>query len=359
MNSQKFNDLYRAYGYRKFKMSKFEPYDLYSDYRDFLTSSQIITFSDLDGTLLALKPDVTLSIMKNNNGGEEKVYYNENVYRAKNHHYREIQQVGVECVGEIDAYCEAEILMLAAKSLSLISGRYVLRVSDAGFLQKFLAAMRLPKKTADQVLGLFSTRNGAGLEKLRAEGSISDAAAQQLREMMDLFLPMEQGIEAIRRYDIIGDTVRHLEEVAETLKAFGVIDNIYLDFSLVNSMDYYNKIIFQGAVPEIPYEILFGGRYDRLPQNMGKNVGAIGFAVYMDEIDNYISHRKKFDVDYLISYSGDGDTIARMASVSARLTAEGLSVRTVREDKRDAMQQKPRAKYELSLEEAEAEVAKL
>ena len=170
---------------------------------------------------------------------------------------------------------------------------------------------------------------------------------------------MEQGIEAIRRYDIIGDTVRHLEEVAETLKAFGVIDNIYLDFSLVNSMDYYNKIIFQGAVPEIPYEILFGGRYDRLPQNMGKNVGAIGFAVYMDEIDNYISHRKKFDVDYLISYSGDGDTIARMASVSARLTAEGLSVRTVREDKRDAMQQKQRAKYELSLEEAEAEVAKL
>ena len=86
----KLNDLYESYGYRKFKISKFEPYDLYADNRDFLKSSQLITFTDLDGSLLALKPDVTLSIVKSNGGGEEKVYYNETVYRPKENHYREI-----------------------------------------------------------------------------------------------------------------------------------------------------------------------------------------------------------------------------------------------------------------------------
>ena len=76
--------LYRDYGYRQFKMSKFEEYDLYSENKDFLVSDGIITFNDTDGRLMALKPDVTLSIIKNSKnikGNCEKFYYNENVYR--------------------------------------------------------------------------------------------------------------------------------------------------------------------------------------------------------------------------------------------------------------------------------------
>ena len=56
--------LYKSYGYRQFKMSKFEEYDLYSENKDFLVSDGVITFNDTDGKLLALKPDVTLSIIK-------------------------------------------------------------------------------------------------------------------------------------------------------------------------------------------------------------------------------------------------------------------------------------------------------
>ena len=75
--------LFEQYGYRKFKMSKFEEYDFYADNRSFLNSETILTFTGLDGKLLALKPDVTLSIVKNTKGSREaaeRVYYNENVY---------------------------------------------------------------------------------------------------------------------------------------------------------------------------------------------------------------------------------------------------------------------------------------
>ena len=57
--------LYRHYGYTPYKLSRFEEYDLYVRNKDFLVSDQIITFSDGSGRLLALKPDVTLSIVKN------------------------------------------------------------------------------------------------------------------------------------------------------------------------------------------------------------------------------------------------------------------------------------------------------
>ena len=57
--------LYRAHGYMQYKMSKFEEYDLYVRNKSFLVSDHIITFTDTNGKLLALKPDVTLSIVKN------------------------------------------------------------------------------------------------------------------------------------------------------------------------------------------------------------------------------------------------------------------------------------------------------
>ena len=57
--------LYNRYGYRPYRMNKFEEYDLYARNKDFLISDRVITFTDLNGKLMALKPDVTLSIVKN------------------------------------------------------------------------------------------------------------------------------------------------------------------------------------------------------------------------------------------------------------------------------------------------------
>ena len=75
--------LYEQMGYKRFKMSKFEEYDLYLEYKKFLSTENIITLTDLHGKLFALKPDITLSIAKNAKPGEaQKLYYKENVYRA-------------------------------------------------------------------------------------------------------------------------------------------------------------------------------------------------------------------------------------------------------------------------------------
>ncbi len=57
--------LYSKFGYRPYRMSKFEEYDLYAGNRSFLPSGGVITFTDTNGRLMALKPDVTLSIAKN------------------------------------------------------------------------------------------------------------------------------------------------------------------------------------------------------------------------------------------------------------------------------------------------------
>ena len=93
--------LYEAAGCRKYHMGRFEEYGLYQENRSFLSSEQVITFTDLDGRLLALKPDVTLSIAKTAQpapGETLRYYYHENVYRpsAESHTFKEISQMGLE-----------------------------------------------------------------------------------------------------------------------------------------------------------------------------------------------------------------------------------------------------------------------
>ena len=60
--------LYEQGGYRKYRACRVEEYALYQEYQRFLPDPQVITFTDLDGKLRAIKPDVTLSIAKNSPG---------------------------------------------------------------------------------------------------------------------------------------------------------------------------------------------------------------------------------------------------------------------------------------------------
>ena len=118
--------LYDRFGYDRYKMSKFEEYELYVRNKDFLVSDRVITFNDTDGRLLALKPDVTLSIIKNTTdrrGCVSKVYYDENVYRISGatSRFKEIMQTGLECIGDIGEYDIYETVHLAVLSLASIS----------------------------------------------------------------------------------------------------------------------------------------------------------------------------------------------------------------------------------------------
>ena len=123
--------LYGSYGYQKYRMNKFEEYSLYLDHKNFLTSPSILTFTEPGGRLMALRPDVTLSIVKNSRATPdytEKLYYRENVYRLDRttKSYREIGQIGVEAIGAIDRAETAEIVSMAAGTLSAVDSDFVL-----------------------------------------------------------------------------------------------------------------------------------------------------------------------------------------------------------------------------------------
>ena len=328
---ERLNRLYEQYGYRKFKMSRFEDYDLYAQNRDFLRQDRIITFTDADGALKALKPDITLSIIKNNSGDSEKVYYNENVYREMGGTFKEILQVGVESVGQIDPYAEAEVIALAAKSLKILSEDYVLDLSDVSFIRCLLGGMNLSQGDQEQALALIAQKNAPGIQAMADRGILSAQDAQAIQELMGIYAPLKEGIAQagrLARDNQSWEILRQLSVTASMLEAFGLNGRIRLDFSLVNSMDYYNGVIFQGFLPGLHTPVLSGGRYDNLPRKMGKQVGAIGFALSMGLLEER-ADGGRFDADVLLTYGPDAE-LAGLAAFAEALRASGRSVRCER-----------------------------
>ena len=144
--------LYEAAGCRKYHMGRFEEYGLYQENRSFLSSEQVITFTDLDGRLLALKPDVTLSIAKTAQpapGETLRYYYHENVYRpsAESHTFQEIGQMGLELLGEVGETQVRQAVSLAAQSLAQLGKPWVLEVSHMGYLLSLIHISEPTRRT--------------------------------------------------------------------------------------------------------------------------------------------------------------------------------------------------------------------
>lgn len=327
--------MYRQYGYLPYKVSKFEEYDLYMRNKAFLTSEQVLAFSDMDGKLMALKPDVTLSIIKNtkDEGDLLKVCYAEQVYRVPRGAmgFKEIMQAGLEVIGEVDAYTMGEVLMLAARSLETISKDYALDVADLGVVSGILAQENLTDAQRAQLIALISDKNLHGLRAQCAVFGLDEMTTDLLGKLVTVYGPFEETLPVFEAMDLpaaCGEAIANLRSVLDMMQMYQ-IEHINLDFSVVNDMNYYSGLIFTGFIDGVPASVLSGGRYDYLMQRMGRSTQAMGFAVYLDQLPRLMDVRSEYDVDLLIVY--DGETAPqRIISEVKQAEAAGQSVRVQR-----------------------------
>ena len=322
-------ELYGKFGYTQYKMSKFEEYDLYVRNKSFLVSDSVITFTDTNGKLMALKPDVTLSIVKNSRdipGYVQKLFYDEHVYRVsdKTASYQEIPQVGLECLGDIDDYCIAEVLSLAAQSLATFDKDYILDISHLGLLSFVLDRIGVSDIGRRALIECISKKDIHDAVRICREEGINAEKASLLSRLEACSGKVDAALKGL--YSLFEDA-----EWTAIVKRFGNVlallptENIRVDFSVINDMNYYNGIVFQGFVPTIPTDVLSGGQYDNLMARMEKKSGAIGFALYLDRLEALVSPRKEFDVDALLLY-GQENTPSEILSAVQKLTNDGLCV---------------------------------
>ncbi len=294
--------LYLDNGFRSYRMSKFEEYDLYAENKDFLVSDNVLTFTDTNGRLMALKPDVTLSIIKNARNEadkKEKIFYNENVYRANRNSlsYREILQTGIECFGKLEEKDICETIRLAIESLRIVSDDPILVLSDLSLSETIINRAGLRNEKQKELFTILKEKKIHELEDPATESGLSEEAKGLLKKLIRCNGTIEETIpwiEGLCTQSGYGDSfIRTLK----TLQNEGLDRMIRIDFSLTDDINYYNGIIFKGYIPSYPDPILSGGQYDRLLKKMGRSGKAIGFAVYTGSLET--NAEKKDSDDYL------------------------------------------------------------
>ena len=323
--SERLMSLYGGCGYTRYRVNKFEEYELYSRNREFLPSKQILTFTDTDGRLMALKPDVTLSIVRNSRDGEDaRLFYSESVFRTDRGRgvFAEVPQIGLEYIGRADPYRVSEVLTLAGMSLDLISEENVLDVSHPGILSLTAARLGLDFAGRAALTGCFGSKS--------AGGALSLCGDRESEELVKALLGMSSDPDkALPLLGSLSDGAEWDAVVYELRRAVTAVPDrdLRIDLSVVNDADYYNGVVFRGYVKGSPSAVLSGGQYDNLMKKNGKNNSAAGFAVYLDRIDA-ADEGDAPALDLLILYDDMTDPAAvcrrlrEAASAGLRVSAE-------------------------------------
>ncbi len=323
--------LYSRFGYSRYKMNKFEEYDLYVRNKDFLISDGVITFTDTNGKLLALKPDVTLSIIKNTKdmkGFVQKLYYDEHVYRISkdSRSFREIAQTGLECIGDIGITDICEVVYLSLMSLESISDNYILDLSHAGLVTALFDCVGLQKEERSRIISLINEKNYDSVQ------SFGEKAGTIAKALMTSRKNIEEIREAVKPYisdEEVKKNFSEFEEIYLCLCNLGMKDKINIDFSIVSDVSYYSGTLFKGYVEGIPSSVLSGGQYDKLMKKMGKSSGAVGFAVYLDMLERFGKEENEYDYDTVVIV-GEGTAPEKAIKAVSDLSAKGERVIALR-----------------------------
>jgi len=284
---------YQKHGFSRYRMSKFEEYDLYSRNKDFLLSDSVITFMDPSGRLLALKPDVTLSIVKNiRDCGEDirKLYYHENVYRvlAGTDEFREETQVGVECMGRVDYTTLSEIIMLALTSLQILNINCILEISHLDILGAAVDSVSTDISIRNRILECVEHKNAHGIREICVSEGLNTSSAEPLLHLMSLDGSPGKVLTDVRNIareigcEKYADS---LEKILDPLMNSSYENHLLIDFSTTGDLKYYNGLVMKGFIEGIPDPVLSGGQYDKLMHRMGRKDRAVGFAVFLNRLE--------------------------------------------------------------------------
>lgn len=294
--------MYETEGFRQYRMSRFEEYAFYQENRRFLSGEQALTFTDLDGRLMALKPDVTLSIAKNAPCG--RFYYLENVYRPgrESRGFQEIRQMGLECIGDVDAGTMTEAVSLAFRSLSAAGRRPVLELGHMGYVSGLLDALGVPSHARNDLLYRIRDKNPRDLSANLPE-------LQSLCALDGDWTRVFPAAEALAKNGAMRDALRELQTLYDALSGLG---DLRLNLSLVNDLDYYNGLVLQGFLEGIPRPVLRGGRYDPLAARFHPGAKAIGFALYLDELTRVAETQTPQALNVALPKGRLGDKVHRL-----------------------------------------------
>lgn len=290
------NNRFTTYGYEPVDIPTYESYDLYTSIRGTVHRHDMVKTIDPSGEILVLRPDVTIPLMKQvakqhyNHPINSRYYYTLKVYRHSfgEGKHKERTQSGVELLGDDSIEADAELIALAIHSLRDLSiVDFKIELGHAQFLNRLLEQLKLTNEQNKRLKQLIHSKNLIELTPFLDKYVLDSSLKRAIEQIPLMYGEPDEVFQRAKEFiltDAMTCDLQYLQDLYQMLKDYGVSEHIVIDLGLVNHMDYYSGIIFQGFVQTVGKPVLMGGRYDELAKQFQANLPAIGFAIDLETL---------------------------------------------------------------------------
>ena len=279
-------------GFIQIKPEIFEEYDEITQIdKNISTKSMVKVVSN---KVMVLRPDITISLMKNLIPRWEdvlslKLFYHSTVYKNKRNGDGIIQcrQFGCEYLGEPSMDADREVVNLAFNILRKFTDEFLLEIGSGNYIDGFVEALNIDSDTERQFKKLLYRKNKPELEAFAQKLDIKPELKELMVNILSIRGTLKEVTERANKYFTNARMKKGIDQLntISTLISKEDLDKYTLfDLSMVSKLDYYDGIMLKGYYKSLYKEILSGGRYDSLTESFGKRVPAIGFTIYFDAL---------------------------------------------------------------------------
>ena len=299
-------------------------------------------FSDTDGRMLAIRPDVTSLIARAaatlfaERERPLRLCYVAPVFRQQPQSHaewkRESMQIGGELIGANSSAADMEILAIICEVLDRLGldQHCSITLNDVEVFNGIAEQLKLSPDSRDEMRELVDTRNAADLGRFLARYS-SVADSQAFAQL--IMLSGKRRILSEARRLITNSRSQHaldrLERLWSVIESLQLTDRFEIDFGDVSRLDYYTGLTFKIYVSGAGTRVGSGGRYDELTASFGRAEPAVGFVLELDALTDVLQRRS--NESSLIRESADAtqltnDTLRDLFAVARKKRALGERV---------------------------------
>lgn len=294
---------------------------------------------DLDGSLLALRPEMTVPIARvvasrlADSPGPHRIRYAADVFRehaSLRGQARQFRQVGIELVGAHGSAADTEVALLLIGALEAAGlESFLVGIGTAEVLRALLSRAGGDAAWREAAISAAQGRNLVELDRLAGRPDLDPALAAALREV-----PRVRGRrEALDRCAALvrdcgcEEALVSLRETWDTIERLGLADRVQIDFGIMRSFGYYTGLQLEAYAPGLGLPLAGGGRYDGVLSAFGQPAPAAGFALGLERVMIALAEQGRTPrLEALDAVLGGTDAAAIFAA-AARLRARGWRVR--------------------------------